>query len=504
MMPKITVSWGRAIGVTLLWFFLICNAAQSGEEPVTTHGAFEHSALALTIEQAVTAALENNRDLRVQRLTPVKTGFFEQVEQAAFDPDVFAELGYTREEELTALGTTVEALGHEKTKAARLGVRKDFTTGTRLELDLSHERVRDLDEPVTRESRLGLSLSQSLLRGFGPSVNLVRIRQAALDTKISLYELTSFIENLVADTEITYWNHVLAEEKIAIFEQSLAVAKKQRDEIEQKIAIGVLPRTEAAAARSDVALREQDLIDARSLSERYRLTLLNLIYPDKDEARVQALTHPAIQTRPITDTSDRLALAEQLRADLAEARLKLDQNRLETVMTRNGLLPRLDFFVALGRTAYGRGVDEVFRSGDPDRAEDIRVGLSFNHVLGNRSADAMNQIALTSQRQARLAIDNLLSLIRLEVRLAINEVERLRKQITATRTTRLFQEQTCAAEKDRFDVGSSTALLVAQAQRDLLAARIAEVEALVTFRMALIDLFLAEGSLLAMRGIDLD
>jgi outer membrane protein TolC len=65
----------------------------------------------------------------------------------------------------------------------------------------------------------------------------------------------------------------------------------------------------------------------------------------------------------------------------------------------------------------------------------------------------------------------------------------------------MFQEQTSAAEKDRFDVGSSTALLLAQDQRDLLAARIAEVDAIVSFRIALVKLYLAEGSLMEMRGI---
>jgi outer membrane protein len=29
-----------------------------------------------------------------------------------------------------------------------------------------------------------------------------------------------------------------------------------------------------------------------------------------------------------------------------------EQQRLETVVTRNGLLPRLDFFITLGKTGY--------------------------------------------------------------------------------------------------------------------------------------------------------
>jgi outer membrane protein len=67
----------------------------------------------------------------------------------------------------------------------------------------------------------------------------------------------------------------------------------------------------------------------------------------------------------------------------------------------------------------------------------------------------------------------------------------------------VLQEETLKAEKERFDVGSSTALQVAQAQRDLLASRISEVEAVVGYRIALIGLYRAEGSLLERRGVSI-
>ena len=87
------------------------------------------------------------------------------------------------------------------------------------------------------------------------------------------------------------------------------------------------------------------------------------------------------------------------------------------------------------------------------------------------------------------------------MRLAVNEVERSREQISASRVTRTLREETLKAEKQRFDVGASTALLVAQAQRELLASSIAEVKAIVNYRVALVRLYLAEGSMLERRGV---
>ncbi len=67
--------------------------------------------------------------------------------------------------------------------------------------------------------------------------------------------------------------------------------------------------------------------------------------------------------------------------------------------------------------------------------------------------------------------------------------------------TRILQEETLQAEKERFDVGASTALLVAQAQRDLLVSSIDEVEAVVNYRQALVALYLIESSLLERHGV---
>ena len=52
-----------------------------------------------------------------------------------------------------------------------------------------------------------------------------------------------------------------------------------------------------------------------------------------------------------------------------------------------------------------------------------------------------------------------------------------------------------------FLVGRSTSFLVAQAQRDLLISRIAEVQALANYLKALVDLYQRDGSLLERRGI---
>ncbi|HEX9758539.1 MAG TPA: TolC family protein [Nitrospiria bacterium] len=474
-------------------------------EPLFT--VSENGPVDLSIEQAVMLAIQNNRDLHVQQINPVIAGTFEQIERGEYDPEVFVGLEYVEErssETARSTGTQFNVEGSDTVSSA--GLRQKLPTGTTLEATIDHRRSLSDRTPEQESARVGLSLTQSLLQGFGPAVNLVSIRQADLETLASLYELRGFTETLLGNTEIAYWNYLLANQEIEIFEQSLAVARQQRDEVELHIEVGTLPAVEAAAARAEVSRRGQDLIDARSLLEENRLRLLRHISSDLTgpvDLRINPISQPGTDPEPVTDLADRLQLAERFRPDLREAVVRLNQNRLVTIVTRNGLLPRLELFMTLGKTGFADTFSDSFRELDGN-TYDVAAGIRFSQFIRNRAAEGRDLAARASRRQAAEAVANLRQLVQLDVKLAINELERARQQISASRATRILQEETLNAEKERFNVGSSTALLVAQAQRDLLASQIAEAEAIISYRIALVRLFLAEGSLLERRGISLD
>lgn len=463
--------------------------------------------LDLTIEQTAMMALKNNSELKVALISPAIAGTFAEIERGVYDPEVFAEMNYYEEKASETSRATGEAFGVQGSDIEMIaGVRQKLPFGTTLEAAVTHERNLSNRAPDQQTARAGLSITQSLLRGFGPAVNLARVQQAELDVMASTYELQGFIESLLADSEIAYWRYVLANQEIAIFEKSLAVVKQQRDEIEQKIEVGTLPRTEAAAARAQVADHEQALIEARSILSEKRLRLLQIITQGSDDRLdldVNAISDPFETAEPVTDLADRIELARRSRPDLNEARLRVRQGRLETLMTRNGLLPRLELFMALGRTGYADNFSGAFQRMD-ENTYDFSAGIRMSHYAGNRAAEAQNRAAQLSVRQKEAVLSNLTRIIEVDVRLSVNEVERTRQQITAGKATRMLQEEKYQAEKERFEVGSSTSLLVAQAYRDLLVSQIAEVRAVVNYRIARVNLYLTEGSLLERRGIRVD
>lgn len=439
--------------------------------------------LALSVEQAVALALTNNPSLIAQKQAPIIAGTFAAVERAVFDPTLFAQAQQAEDE------TYVEA-----------GLSKKLPTGTTLQLTLA----QDFDDaPRDTDLQAGLTLTQALLDGFGIATNLVSLRQARTQVAASAYQLRGFVTALVADVESTYWQYLGARARIDILHNALELAEQQAQATEARIAAGAVAEIQRYAFAAEAAQRRQDLINGRAKARQLRTQLLRLITAP-DQAAYQRKVKPTStvkveQTAPIDVSMAYVKLAWQRRADLNQARLAKIRNQLEVVATQNGLLPRLDFFARLSRNGFGDDAGNQPGVGD---TYDLTAGLQFEYTLGNRAAEARAQRAQATRVHARAAIDNLQRVIAAEVRSAVIEVQRAAAQIDASAATVRLREQTLKAERARFKVGRSTALLVAQAQRDLLTARLNHLDAYISYRLALINLHVADGSLLTRRLID--
>ncbi len=468
-----------------------CQAAGAGSGP-----------LQVTAQEAVLMALENNRSLEVERFTPAIRRTFEDQERAVFDPVLEAGAAVSKDKAPPAAG--VPGLSTRSQGRVEVGLSKKFPGGSEVGLELESTRDRYDQGPGRYASRLGLNLTQALLRGRGRKVNLAALRQAGLETRASEYELRGFAESLAARTEEAYWDYVLAGRRLEIFRESVRLAERQLLETQEMVEVGRLAETELTAARAEVALRRQDLIDAENGLATSRLVLLRLISPpgpglwDRD---VLVMDRPSVPEVELGGVEEHVELALRTRPDLNQARLLEARDELEVVKTRNGLLPRLDLFVSLGRTGYagsfGRSVRDI-----RDDGYDVTAGLTFQFPPANRDSRARLQRATLTREQAREALDNLAQLVEMDVRRAFIDVEGARQQITASRATLELEQEKVRIETEKFRVGRSTSFMVAQAQRDLLRARIQEINAVVDYLKALVELCRQDGSLLQRWGVD--
>lgn len=463
----------------------------------------EISGTGISIENAVLMALENNRALHVQRFEPAIRRTFIDQERALFDPVLSGEITAERERND---GPAAADTRSGTTTGAEASISGLLPTGTRLEAELSAAR-RDREElEKLYESRLGMTVTQAIMKGRGIAVNMASIRQATIDTRMSEYELAGFTQSLVAQVETTYWEYVLARQQVEIVEQSLALAEQQLEETRQRVRVGGIAETEMAAARAEVALRKEALINANSRVDSLKTRLIRLVNPKQygsADREIFPESRPEVPPDPLEALSTHIDTAMHIRPDILQAEIMIQRGDLEIVKTKNGLLPRMDLFVRLGKTGYADSFSGAVKDVDGD-SYDVLGGIRASIPVSRLDADARHRRALLSRQQREMALENLKDLVCEDVELAYIDVRRSLQQVYATETTRRFQEEKLRAETAKFRVGKSTALLVAQAQRDLLESQVSEVEAITNYLKARIHFYLMEGSLLQRRGIDYD
>ncbi|HOI89907.1 MAG TPA: TolC family protein [Candidatus Rifleibacterium sp.] len=467
---------------------------------------FENSgaSLTLSLDHAISSALSQNIALKVEKIGPELARTVVEKERARFDTAVSAEFSGSER-----IGKTIFQqgnMGENVTNRTDAGIvfEKLSTTGTRSALDVTFGRSRSARSDNLFSTRLGITLTHPLRRGGGRDVNLVSFKKAGLDLEWSEYELKGFILNFVAQVEKQYWEYYLSLRQLEIVRESLQLAKQQRDETRKRIEAGSIAESEEAAADAEVALRAEDLINAESAAVEMAISLLRSVNPDSDnfwKTRPELLDEPVLTRPERLSLEEHIAVAVEMRPELQQTRLLLSRDELDIVASRNGMLPKLDFFMNLGKTGYSTSFSGSNPRPGEEGSYDISAGFTYDLTRGRRAARADLARAKASAGMRREALNNLEQLVKEDVIKAYLEVERTLQQLTATAATSQKQLEKLRVEEVKFNVGKTTAFQVAQAQRDLTAARIAEARAAVGYTASIIDLLRADGSLLERNGI---
>jgi len=480
------------------------KAESSSTRPADVNDAAE-GPLTIGIHEAILLAMENNQSLIVERMNPEIQQTFEQEELAVFDPLLTPEVSSRRSvaDRLSRAGSSTESQIVDSLSGS-ISVDKLLPTGTAVGLEASTSYTdSSLYSDTFTANRIGFSVTQALLRGLDYQANMARVNQARIDISISEYELRGFTETVLEQVEDKFWDYALAQRQIDIYTDSLNLAEKQMTEAEERIKIGDLAETELAAAQAEVALGKENLINARSTLAKERLELLRLLNPSGNidwDRQVNLQYDTSLPDVRLDNVEQHVQLALKMRPDINQARLQIKRGDLEVVRTKNGLLPKMDTFISLGKSGYADTFNRAINNMD-EGSYDVTWGLVFEDSPINRSARAQYARAIASKQQLHKALENLRQLVQVDVRSAYIEVSRAQEQISATTATRKFQEEKLRAETEKFRVGKSTSLLVGQAQRDFVASQIAEIQAVANYLKSLVALYRLEGSLLQRRGL---
>lgn len=462
--------------------------------------------LAVNLHQAVLMALENNQGIKLERFqVPLaEQRLLEQ--EAIFDARLVAEGQIGAENAKRLLGASTDFVDIFSTNQdVAVGFEKSFETGTDLSLSLGTTASnRSLANGVSNQqvTRLGLSFTQALLQGRDPAVNLALIRQAELGTQLAGYNLRGFAEALVAETETAFWDYLLARQQLLLNELALNLTRQELEQTRQRIQVGRLAEIEAITFETELALRQQERLRSEGLLRQRELELLRLLNPagEWSNYRLKLDESVGVPNVELNSLAEHLELAVKQRPELQQARILVEQRKLEVVRTRDGLLPVLDVFLLLGKTGYS---DSLLGSvaNFPGSGFDFSTGFRFSYPLGARAAEARSQIAELSEQEQVQALANLRQLVELDLRRGYLNLTIARQQIDAAKASRSLQQTRFDAELERYRVGRTTGFQAVLAQRELLNAQVTEAQSLITYLKQLTSFYRFEGTLLQRHGV---
>ncbi len=448
-----------------------------------------------------------------------------------FDPSIVGQLNWMHEStpELNILSYGVPNLVSNGFNA-NAGLVQAFSSGAQLNVnfDNNHQSLNSLStnyNPYTGSS-LGLTVTQPLLRGFGPSLNRRFIRIAGNERKITSLLFQQQLIATVYGVVRLYTDFVALYEDVKVKQESVTAAEKLLSDTKAQVDEGTLAPVEMTRANAQVFSTRQDLVNAVGLLEEQQAILKNLL-TRTGNADPEVLAATIIPTDPLTipekedirPMQDLFSDAVARRPDLGQANLQIENSQIGLKGARNATLPEIDLVGtfqnnglagALNPTApatqipfqggYGTALDQLFTAKYPTYG----IGVQVTVPIRNRIAEsdlARDELQL---RQSEVRLRQLQNQARLEVEDAVIAMRRARGSYDAAVQARRLQQESLEAEETRYEVGASTAFFVIQYESLLAQAKSTEVAAMSAYVKARAALDRATGNILESHQISLD
>ena len=508
--------------------------------------------LMLSLQDAVSLALENNLAIDVERYAPwldevgllrAKSGINGLV---PFDPLVTSNLNL--EQSVTPLNNPLFAgelpTGSAATPTAQtplayvqhignvnMQYTQYFSPGTEFQAAMTNNRTStnfgffNLYNPFLQSS-LSVTITQPLLRGFGPLPNTRLIIEAKRTIKVGVSQLEQQVMATTAQVSNDYWELVYARENVKVEEAAVGVSQRLYEENSRRLEIGTLSSLDVLTAQSQLATDKQALVQAQSVQLQDETTLLNDI--TKDPLNTALLNAEIIPTTMIStpEVGENIRLEDAVkeawgkRPELRQAALNLENAGTDVKASRNELLPSLNIFgqyVATGlggvETATSTTATGTFTPGEPvvnaagvpiagefqgtavttpsqtvfpgGAGQDLsRVfhgtystfegGINLTLPIRNRAAQADNAQALLVERQQKTQYRQEQNAIFVSVRNAVIAMREDRASLAAAEEAKKLAVQTFEDEQEKYRLGSSTSYNVVLRERDVTAAEATE------------------------------
>jgi len=391
---------------------------------------------------------------------------------------------------------------------------------------LKENSPTDTLNPSTAQS-LSLSMQQNLLQGFGIAVNERNITVARNNLAMSDLSFRTTVLRTIATVLNNYWTLAGDYEDLKSKQDAVDTARQFVGDNQKRVDLGDMAPIDLVTSKSQLATAALDLVTSQTSLAQDELQLKNLISrTGTADPLLAGVSIVPTGTITIPDTDDTpavkvlVAKAFANRSDLQSDQASLKNTEISNLGTRNGLLPSAQVFVQLSNAGLagashavagqaptnpfvvggtGTALRQVFGRDYPSDA----IGVFASAALNNRQAQGDFGIDQLQLRQTQLTTAETRNQVEVDVTNSVVALRQARARYDAAHANLALQQQLLDGEQKKFALGESTSYNVIQQQRDLAAAKASELDSLVTFQSARINLDAITGTIIEANGITL-
>jgi outer membrane protein len=472
--------------------------------------------VALTLDDAVKFALDRNLDIAVQRLNPEINDISVAKIRSVYKPLLTSTISGAG---LTQLPTTQLIGGAnvvQDTQTINGGLTQSIPWGGgSLSVALNNFRQTStssnvLYNPTIQQIWTGV-YTQPLLRGFQTDTNRQQIGVTRINRDISDVQLRSTITNTVSNVREAYWNYVYSVQAVDVAQQSVTLADQLVKDNQTRVEVGTMAPIDVVTAQSQAAAAVQNLVTAQGAARTAELALKRLIVGGELDPNwsvtLNPVDRPDFHPEPI-DLEGAIKRALSERTDLEIAKKNGQGNDITMKYLKDQLKPQADLQATYGLgglggvqcirsgTVLGGACSSIVEGGTGDAFSSLftnayprwTVQLNFSYPLGYSGQEASVARARVQQNQIQAQVKQIELQVATDVTNAAINVESGVERVQAAQAARELAQKTMEAEQSKFEVGMSTNYNVILTQRDLATAQINELQAILNYRIALVEL----------------
>ena len=474
------------------------------------------AASALTLEEFMQRVVEYNDSVQARLLAYQAARSQRKAENGVFEPSFVTGGDYVdrlrpntieQERSLQSGGFFKErneiyssAIEMQTSLGSRL---RSGATGRQLVNNIQRTVLFDLDAEY--ETSAGITIEQPLLRGAGPNAMLASLRIAARASEVAYQEYRRALMTVVAEAELAYWQLYFAQQEVRLAAESVGLAQTLSRDSTAALDAGRGSRLDVLEAEAGLAIRRS----RESLAQQRRVEAQNRVRAFLGGSSaggappLEASQEPHLRKiEVVPEEGSRTAFA--MNPDLLRANALIGQEMVRAGYAKNQRLPQLDLKSSYAATGLGFDWASSWRDVEKQNNPAWTVGLElrvpiFGNLRGKHELRAAQLRLLQAQRMA--------SDISTQVRTGLDSAhKRVAAAFSAAQSyqavvefrTNLLQTRLQGREVGRLDSRS-----VLEAEQELFAARLDQLQSSIEYQKALLELQLISGSLLQGRGLEI-